>query len=504
LPWLLVTIAPLGFFALLQSVVLGWMGLPLQAALQAAPYWSDEIFYWHQAATFAQAGLEGGYYTFNEQPAAAPWSRFYSWGAFVPMTYGALARLLGWPLAGVVLANLAFYGLAMALYAAWVRPKPAQILPALILLALFLPLLLAWGSSMQEVAHHALAIALAGGFVVLLRRAQAQDSTPLPRGLFPLMLGLIALGALWRPTWGIFSLPLFWLAWRPWRWDRAVLSAALAVALTLILALLQDSSAAPYPSYRALYLEKNQLSGLGGLLAYVVHNLSLLADGRFGQAVALRLQVGVAVLLMAWAWLSAARARRWNDEALLHLFNLGGVSLLILALHQVANGHDYRVLGPHLLFSAMVWVGMQRRALVYALSFSMILALPVTIEGFQLFASNASGQTQRAMARWREPLAQVIAYQPGADPWCNTLSASGFYMRDFDGQTGLLLSVPAGMGISLLQGPEKPAAPRAAYLLLTEADAQHYGLADTPPLLVVPDGALYANPASGCGQAPSN
>ncbi|MCS6836588.1 MAG: hypothetical protein NZ750_11285 [Anaerolineae bacterium] len=503
LPWLMVTLAPLGFFVVLQSVVLGWMGLPLQAALQAAPHWSDEVLYWHQAATFAQVGLEGGYYTFNEQPAAAAWSRFYSWGAFVPITYGLIARLLGWPLAGIVLVNLAFYGLAMALYAAWVRPKPAQILPAMILLTLFLPLQLSWGASMQETAHFALAIALAGGFVVLLRRTRASDALPLPRGLFLLMLGLIVLGSLWRPTWGIFSLPLFWLAWRPWRWDKAVLTAVLAIALTIGLALLQDSSAAPYPSYRALYLETNQLGGLAGVLAYVVHSLGLLVDVRYGQAVAQRLQIGGILMVMAWAWLSGARHRCWNDEALFHLFNLGGVSLLILALHQVTSGHDYRVLAPHLLLSAMIWVGLQHRALIYALSLSMILALPVTIEQFQLFASNASGQAQRAVARWREPLAQVMAYQPEANPWCNTLSVSGFYLRDFDGQTGLLLSVPPGLGISLLQGLDKPAVPRAAHLLLTEADAQHYNLADVPPLLTVPDGAIYANPLADC-QAPSN
>jgi len=503
LPWLLVMAAPLVFFVLLQSVVLGWLGLPPQAITQAAPYWSDEVLYWHQAATFAEAGLEGGYYTINEQPAAAAWSHFYSWGAFVPMTYGLLARLLGWSLPGIVLANVAFYGLAMALYAAWVRPRPTQTLPAMILLALFLPLLLAWGASMQEIAHFALAIALAGGFVVLLRRAQADESAPLPRALFPLMLALIALGALWRPTWGIFSLPLFWLVWRPWRWERAVLSAGLAVAFTLVLALLQDSSAAPYPSYRALYLEENQLSGLSGLLAYLIHNLGLLADGRYGQAVAQRLQVGVILLGMAWAWLSAARRKRWNDEALLHLFNLGGVSLLILTLHQVTSGHDYRVLGPHLLFSGMLWVGMQRRTWIYALSLSMVFSLPLVIEGLQLFASNASGQTQRALARWHEPLAEVMPYRPGADPWCNTVSVSIFYLSDFDGQTGLLMAVPAGLGISLLQGDGPPVL-RSAYLLLTEADARRYQMDDSARLLPVPDGALYANPATACGLSPDN
>ena len=502
LTWLLVILAPLITFVLVQSVVLAWVGLRPQAILQVAPYWSDEIFYWHQASTFSKVGLDGGYYTVNEQPAAATWSRFYSWGAFVPMTYGLVARLLGWSLAGVVLTNLAFYVLAMLLYAAWVRPRPAQVLPSLTLLTLFLPLQLAWGMSMQEVAHFALAIALAGGFVVLLRRAQAGGAGPLPRGLFLLLLSLIVLGGLWRPSWGIFSLPLFWLAWRPWRWDKALLSAALAVALTLGLALLQDSSAAPYPSYRALYLETRQLSGLEGALAYFVHSLSLLTDGRFGHAVAQRLQIGVILLVLAWAWLSGARHRRWNDEALFHLFNLGGMSLLILALHQVTSGHDYRVLGPQLLLSAMVWVGLQRRTLVYVLSFSMILALPVTVEQFQLFASNVSGQTQRAVARWRDPLAQLMIYQPEVDPWCNTLSASAFYLRDFDGQTGLLLSVPSGIGISLLQ-PDKLAVPRAAYLLLTEDDAREYGLTDVPPLLTIPDGALYANPLADC-QAPSN
>ena len=37
--------------------------------LDYTPQWSDEVYNWHQVATFRAVGFDGGYYTSNERPA---------------------------------------------------------------------------------------------------------------------------------------------------------------------------------------------------------------------------------------------------------------------------------------------------------------------------------------------------------------------------------------------------------------------------------------------------
>lgn len=59
------------------------------------PVWNDEVGYWHQAATFAAVGFQGGYYSYNENTARATWTRFGVHGPWYPMLYGTLGRLLG-------------------------------------------------------------------------------------------------------------------------------------------------------------------------------------------------------------------------------------------------------------------------------------------------------------------------------------------------------------------------------------------------------------------------
>ena len=57
--------------------------------------WNDEIYYWHQIATFKRAGFNGGYYTYQEVP-APNLSHFGTHGPMFPMIYGVLGYLVGW------------------------------------------------------------------------------------------------------------------------------------------------------------------------------------------------------------------------------------------------------------------------------------------------------------------------------------------------------------------------------------------------------------------------
>lgn len=189
----------------LSAVLLGLSretGQALSLA-QAAPLWSDEIFYWHQAQTFAKVGLKGGYYSINERPAAASWSHFYAWGAFISIEQGLWARLAGNGLGVIVQLHFALLALA-SLSCAWAWQKRAPWGLAL-LLAVFWPLIFALPSSQQEASHMAVALALSG---VFLRLLDGTASRPM------LTVGLVWLivASLSRPTWGVLLLPFLFLS----------------------------------------------------------------------------------------------------------------------------------------------------------------------------------------------------------------------------------------------------------------------------------------------------
>lgn len=457
---------------------------------QAAPLWSDEIFYWHQAQTFARAGLEGGYYTINEKPAAATWSPFYAWGAFVPIVQGAWARLVGDGLGVIVQLNLVLLALATLSFA-WAWQKRSSWSVAL-LLAVFWPLIFALPSSQQEAFHMATALALSGVFLRLL------DGTAFP-SLVWLGLAWLMAASLSRPTWGVLLLPLLFLSGR--RTLPHLIRASLAALLSSLLSFaLVDSTAAYYPSYRSVQMDSYAGGAPEKLLRYGLHSLELLVTG---PPLSLLVR-GLVVILGTLGLLSAfaavqRRAAPW--EGLFHAYNLLGLLLIILFVHQTVDSHDVRVLAPHLLLSLVVLLGLRPRWGLLACA-ALSSSLPWAWEDARWIVFNTDGRSAIGQAAWRGALNNALAYDGSrrAEPWCNTLTTSFFYVYDLEYGPGLLLAVPPGLGVSYLF-PDGPAPTRlsARYLMLTDEDARLWGERQALERLAsVAGGAVYLNRDSAC------
>lgn len=125
-------------------------------------YWSDQVSYWRQIGTFKAVGMQGGYYTVNEQAAPLDSFRFYVHGPVYPMMMGTLAKFVNqWDGVTGLWFNAAFLTLALAVFIIGGRLSLAQILwtGAFIATTWTIPLYLA--SHMQESLHHAVAIVYA-------------------------------------------------------------------------------------------------------------------------------------------------------------------------------------------------------------------------------------------------------------------------------------------------------------------------------------------------------
>ena len=476
----------------LSAVLLGLSretGQALSLA-QAAPLWSDEIFYWHQAQTFAKVGLKGGYYSINERPAAASWSHFYAWGAFLPIGQGAWARLAGDGLGVIVQLHFALLALA-TLSCAWTWQKRAPWGLAL-LLAVFWPLIFALPSSQQEASHMAVALALSG---VFLRLLDGTASRPM------LTVGLVWLivASLSRPTWGVLLLPFLFLS-GPRTLPSFIRALLVASLFSLLDFALIDSTAAYYPTYRSLQIVSYQGSALEKLLRYGLHSLELSFTGPPLSLLVRGLVVGLGALGLLGAFV-ALRRRAAPWEGLLHAYNLLGMLVIILLVHQTVDSHDVRVLAPHLLLSLVVLIGLRPRWGLVA-CVALLLALPWAWEDARWLVLNTSGRSAAGQAAWREILGNALHYDDAhhAEPWCNTLTASFFFLYNLEHGPGLLLAVPPGLGISYLF-PDSPAPKRlsARYLMLTIEDASRWsGNQHLELLAQVANGAVYLNHDSAC------
>lgn len=473
-----------------------------------APFWSDELFHWHQAITFARAGFEGGFYTVSEVPPPVSYAHFYAWGAFTPAFYGTIWRLTGWGLTSGLFTNLILLGLATALFIRFTRPTFLQLALLGAVLATFAPTILYVPSNMQQILHQTIALLAAAGFAYLLGRTSGG------RGAL-LIVGLLMLASLVRPTWGLLLLPALVLAVRErgWRWMLG--AALLSVVLVALLATIFHAHVAPFPYFRTGFLDNPEgtpLDRILTLLRYIELNISMLDEGpttAIGQRLQLAGLGAALLLLLGLAWRKRDQTAGW--QIALHLYNLGVVFLFVISLHETTDGRDYRVLAPHLLLTLALLVQQNRRWLVGLVVVSMLALwlpnLPYNMLD-QYREGNMprySGAIQQQITRWTPALESALAYDPDApSAWCNTVSMSFFYVIPAAGEAGLVLSIPAGIGQSFVWAFDAPGFPnppqfRARYLMLTDDDyrAWQQGL-NVRPLIAVQNGTLYENLNAEC------
>ncbi|MCU0514187.1 MAG: hypothetical protein MUE40_16650 [Anaerolineae bacterium] len=463
---------------------------------QLTPVWSDEIIYWHEALTFARAGFDGGYYAVHEVPAPLAQFRFNAWGPFVPAFYGSFAALFGWPPAAVPVVNLLVGGAGLvALLAAdgW-RWRTLLVAPGLLLLSI--PMLIFAPAAMLERTQHGVALLVAAALVAWRRQPTAGRAWGLA--------ALLAAAALLRMTWALLFLPLCWQMF-PAHWRGRAAALVVSGGLLLAFLLLNQLTASPYPSVLSniLTLATTDPAAAGGaLLASIGESLAYMLRGHpleVHQRAQVLLAAGWVLAGLAWGGrrgtLTAEKARRlvWCAYALLAIF------VLNVLLYDFFDWRDYRVIAPYLvLVLALAWLW-RLRGLLALLLLTTLPLLPTAYLTFRAWSADYVQPERRAQVvalagTWDD----VLRYQPGAEPWCNTVLST---LRYFFADTGVLLTLPPGLGITMiLDENAQPFPPQSAYLLLDSGFYErHGGRLRLAWLRDVPGGALYRNLARTCG-----
>lgn len=501
----LATLLCIGCVPVVIIVLVRWsFGVPLSAF---RPVLSDEVYYWHEAATFARVGLNGGYYTLDEVTNASGFTPFGPHGAGFVMLYGLIAKVFNWYRHSVLALNLVVIALACGIWASSARLSLARLWLSILLLATFWQMVFWASSGMQESLHHAGAIVMAAFFA----RALAAST----QGTWLSVLGSLTLCllALVRPTW-IIVMP-FWAIVVTRHSSRWRILAAVGASLVAGVAMLMvfNRTVAPYArgfsfvevfnlGVRARSIVENVVFNVGRTLTFSEYDdLEILHRVQYWGF--LIVAIGLAIVV----WRHAARTSpggvltRWRSGPVAHLAiavaSMSAILALMLVLYSLTNWAEHRVLSAFLLFGALLTLAAPGRApvlLVAVLIFSNLVSANTFRRVFEAKRQEQFVWDRRGVAEFEEAIAGRVTYRAGQSRWCNTLLTAQ--------EPPYLIAVPAGIGISVVREPDQmPHVPYSQYLLVdgsTLANFKHPPRVE--PLATLPYGTLYLNLESGCAR----
>ncbi len=421
-----------------------------------APHTNDETENWHMTRTYLDVGFSGGNYSIDERTAPAGPS-FGIYGPVFPVAYGTLGRIFGYGLASAPLFHLGLIAAAILTFLLVTGiDRPGTVLVGA-LCATFCPLLRFVQTNMQEGLHYALAIALAGLFVRVIRDRRAH-------GAIVVCAVLLVFASALRITWAVLLFPFAYLASEGR--GRSVRGAALgAAALTAgAVWLLNGYFSVPFEGTWSPSTVTDDPARLARVwVERTLANLrAIVSPGATALETGQRLQV--VVLLVALA-IERVRARRL-PAPVLHFVNLGGIAALILPLYIVGNYGDYRLLSVHLLFSALILAAFRDgwgRALALVVLGLELCMLPAFLVEYERWRPAYDGTYRRAIESLRTQVGDDVAYRSSPDRWCNTLAV--YYEPPLEYPVDLA-GLPSGIGVATLLQVED-VAPRSRYLLMT-------------------------------------
>ena len=468
---------------------------------------NDEIHYWHQILTFAQEGFRGGYYSVDELPAVARFTPFGTEGPVFTVFYGALARLFGWATWSPILYNCALLFLAMGCVLGGARPGLKTWALLALLLVTYWPLALMMPTIMQEPLHHVLALVLAALFYRLLTAEKPSVALGVAG------MSWIGVMSLLRYTWSGMAAPYLLLANFGQRIWLVVFGSAMLAAASIAVGLWWSS---PYPLY-SLWGDISDPSvwfakwALPNAVAFLQTNADPSMVVRLTPlGLVLRGQIAFLLLFAAGSLLYYRKrpdpGRR--NLMLLIIFTLAHITAAQVLFYVIESYRDYRILGPYLLFCAVLLILFRFRWIPLLLIASNLLFLQQFLNHYDSRViggvsyvrpeGDLGKNDRRVLDAFTRSIEGKMVFQSGDGRWCNTL------LVPFNSYRSTLVAVPAGIGLSAFLSPETTEYPlKSKYVIATNpAFMSKNGPVNLQPLAETSLGTLYFNQDSHCSPPP--
>jgi hypothetical protein len=473
--------------------------------------YNDGAFYFREMTTFKWVSMNGGYYTLNEQPAAAPYTRFYAHGPGFAVVYGTFAKLVSpiYPQTIIVFHLIGVtVGLLIYLYFAQLWGNDLLWFCAYVITA--------WGllfylpSAMQEGMQMTIGCILAGlAFPIIRDRSNAPLWVKITFGVFA------GAAALTRPSWAFLLLPYAILIQPSRSWQRTLFAIVVAGLAIGGLTAVYFYQAAPWPlEYLQASLETNPILRFAkSRLEMTIRNLASIFEGD-GVTLLVRWETICLIILSGLVLLREGQIRRRLQgrtvriirstifgvhEALFHLLNLGMIFGVVLMFYVFGSyGHDFRLFEPHRLISVLLLIAFKRWKIVALIIAINVVMIPTFLDSYYNAWHSQFLLNRPQVRAFFDEIKDVFPYDPDAPSgWCNTIligidvTTSGFPPE--------ILTFPFGIGISFYIDPKDVAQPpKSHYLLLDETQIDSFSQTRLSPLKETRIGTFYENLDAGC------
>lgn len=419
------------------------------------PFYSDEIFYWHQTWTFSTVGFGGGYYTLNEYPARLDTFRFYVHGPMFPMLHGSIGALVGWASATGVLINSVLLTAATGFFAVVSGLRGKRMIFTAVFLITLSSFMMHIPSNMQESVHHAIAIVLAGLFYRLMSAEHM-----LPWWAMVAFFGFIVLVSLLRITWSLLLIPFALLSFRQLTVRKALVSLVLVSGVMGVLFLITSSWASFYPNVMAGCMQELAAGEYGTAFWLLVENVrynfgfvhkgSLLEIAqRYEVLLLFAATAATDVLILVKHARDERLVYRWQNAMFpfFHVFNLGTIFVFNAVFYDMYNWRDYRLFAPYIIMTVLVFIASGRNIWVVKVVIIVNILLFSFFWDEYTFIHEPNFTTQPNITELREDFNNLLHYEEGQDPWCNSLLWAASFS---DTHFGLFPAIPPGIGISFI------------------------------------------------------
>ncbi|HBE20414.1 MAG TPA: hypothetical protein DEG17_11900 [Cyanobacteria bacterium UBA11149] len=467
---------------------------------------NDEIHYWHQILTFSKVGFSGGYYTIDELPAPANFSHFGPHGLAFPVLYGTIAHVVGWYPYSPIFFNEVLLTLSLASLIYLTKPTNLQLAYIGLTVSTFWPLMLCLPTVMQETLHQVLAILIAGIFYRSLKK----------KNQIIIIIGgivLVSLAALIRFTWALTAL-LFLIKTlkKERKWSYFLYITLLGIILIFLPFWLNRYWSSPFPNYKIIeYISKLNFLPIANNISNNINSFISFPNPRIGgiaqKYLGFIFRIELLIILFS-SCISVCRmvskSIRWNSFNWFILYILGHITILQICFYGIDSYLEYRVISPYLLMILLILILLKRNKLIKLFLVINLLTMPLFISSYreanyigvsyarQLPANNRYENS--SIVEFEKSIKDIVVYEKEISPWCNTIATG------YDSYRSNLISVPAGVGFSLIINSEKLQLPlKSKYVLLSDNTLPKLrSQLNIEYLNTTPIGKLYLNLDSHC------
>lgn len=500
--YFLVLVAPIIAAVLSVKLILG------QPLASFIPFESDEVTYWHEVATFMKAGLNSGYYGFNEYVSKLPFCHYGPHGPFYAMFYGIPAKIIGWwQEYSAPYYHLGFYVFSLAIFLYVVKPnvKKAALLLTYISTCHFMILMCT--SNMMESLHYSFAIVAAAVLYKLLKkRSKVSKKFRAIVFIFILVISIM------RYAWALLIFPFLFLQHRRITTKKLLIDIALTVAFTFAVYIVSTliTSPVPFNFLQELTTEVGS-SFFGAVQLTLMHSFNNFRGLFHPEEVPLIIGFNVQYFVVMIAlivvnikfykeifrlrksfWRKILKLSKENLEDPVLLFTLLPI-LLLAVFFYVPGWSHYRLVSPFFLLCALLIIVLGRRKLTITIIAINLALIPAYIDAFKKVRYfNYIGNMIANGKQVREFTAQLMVFRPEQGPWCNTVITRKTPAWN--------MYIPAGFGISRFEAFENNPKPlKSKFVVLTEDSVPSYTkILNLHYLALAPMGYIFVNLDADC------